>query len=198
MELDDFKGKKLPLAGDLSGREEKIITDLQQKVESANIKQRRKLIYFSGMLITMAVVYLALHRRGDTLYNTGMLLSGAGFISGAIYLFMKSRTLKESLYSLPVTEFLIAAEKRLTYFRFADWLVTTAILLLLGAGGGMVLISRLLNYTDNLPLLIIIWVVFFTGLVVFGYLAGRKDWAKEHGELIAEIKKAKASFVNAE
>jgi hypothetical protein len=198
MELDDFKGKKLPLAGNLSGREEKIITDLQQKVESANSKQRRKLIYFSVMLITMAVVYLALHRRGDTLYNTGMLLLGAGFISGAIYLFQKSRTLKESLYSLPVTEFLTAAEKRLTYFRRGDWLATTSILLILGAGGGMVLISRLLNYTDNLPLLIVIWVVFFAGLVVFGYFAGRKDWDKAHGELISEIRKAKASLTDAE
>ena len=194
MELDDFKGKKLPLAGNFAGSEDKIITDLQQKVESANIKQRRKLIYFSGMLIMMAVVYLALHRRGDTLYNSGMLLLGAGFISGAIYLFMKSRALKESLYSLPVTEFLTAAEKRLTYFRFGDWLVTTSILLLLGAGGGMVLISRLLNYTDNLPLLIVIWVVFFTGIVVFGYFAGRKDWEKEHGSLIKEIRKLKADM----
>ncbi len=194
MELDDFKGKKLTVAGNFAGSEDKIITDLQQKVESANIKQRRKLIYFSGMLIMMAVVYLALHRRGDTLYNTGMLVLGAGFISGAIYLFMKSRALKESLYSLPVTEFLTAAEKRLTYFRFADWLVTTSILLLLGAGGGMVLISRLLNYTDNLPLLIVIWVVFFTGIVVFGYFAGRKDWEKEHGSLIKEIRKLKADM----
>ena len=194
MELDDFKGKKLTVAGNFAGSEDKIITDLQQKVESANIKQRRKLIYFSGMLIMMSVVYLALHRRGDTLYNTGMLVLGAGFISGAIYLFMKSRALKESLYSLPVTEFLRAAEKRLTYFRFADWLVTTSILLLLGAGGGMVLISRLLNYTDNLPLLIVIWVVFFTGIVVFGYFAGRKDWEKEHGSLIKEIRKLKADM----
>jgi hypothetical protein len=107
---------------------------------------------------------------------------------------MKSRTLKESLYSLPVTEFLTAAEKRLTYFRFRDWLVTSSILLLLGAGGGMVLISRLLNYTDNLPLLIAIWVVFFTGLVIFGYFAGRKDWEKEHGSLIKEIRKLKAEM----
>jgi hypothetical protein len=198
MELDDFKGKKLTLVGNFAGNGDKIITDLQQKVESANIKQRRKLMYFSGMLITMAVVYFALHRRGDTLYNTGMLVLGAGFISGAIYLFMKSRALKESLYSLPVTEFLTAAEKRLTYFRFGDWIVTTSILLVLGAGGGMVLISRLLNYTDNLTLLIVIWVVFFTGIVVFGYFAGRKDWEKEHGELISEIRKAKASFVDAE
>jgi len=198
MELDDFKGKKLTLAGNFAGSEDKITTDLQQKVESANIKQRRKLMYFSGMLITMAVVYFALHRRGDTLYNTGMLLLGAGFISGAIYLFMKSRALKESLYSLPVTEFLTAADKSLTYFRFGDWLVTTSILLLLGAGGGMVLISRLLNYTDNLPLLIVIWVVFFTGLVVFGFLAGRKDWEKAHGELISEIRKVKASLTDAE
>ena len=114
MELDDFKGKKLTVAGNFAGSEDKIITDLQQKVESANIKQRRKLIYFSGMLIMMSVVYLALHRRGDTLYNSGMLVLGAGFISGAIYLFMKSRALKESLYSLPVTEFLTAADKRLT------------------------------------------------------------------------------------
>ncbi len=194
MELDDFKGKKLTVAGNFAGSEDKIITDLQQKVESANIKQRRKLIYFSGMLIMMAVVYLALHRRGDTLYNTGMLLLGAGFISGAIYLLMKSRALKESLYSLPVTEFLTAAEKRLTYFRFGDWIVTTSILLVLGAGGGMVLISRLLNYTDNLTLLIVIWVVFFTGIVVFGYFAGRKDWEKEHGSLIKEIRKLKADM----
>ncbi|MCK7539724.1 MAG: hypothetical protein MZV63_56850 [Marinilabiliales bacterium] len=42
-----------------------------------------------------------------------------GSYPGAVYLFMKSRALKESLYSLPVTEFLTAAEKRLTYFRLS-------------------------------------------------------------------------------
>jgi len=194
MELDDFKGIKLPLAENLVHNKDEIITDLQRKVEANNIKQRHQMFYFSGMLIMMAVVYLTLQRRGDALYSNGMILLSAGFISGAVYLFVKSRALKGSLYSLPVTEFLIAAEKRLTYFRLSDWLAIIPILLVLGAGGGMVLISRLLNYTSNLPLLISIWVVFFTGLIIFGYFAGRKNWEKEHGSLINEIRKIKADM----
>jgi hypothetical protein len=195
MELDDFKGIKLPLAENLAGNKDEIITDLQQKVEANNIKQRDKMLYFSGVLIMMAFVYLALHRRSDTLYSYGMILLGAGFISGAVYLFVKSRALKGSLYSLPVTEFLMAAEKRLTYFRLSDWLAIIPIFLVLGAGGGMVFISRLLNYTSNLPLLISIWVVFFTGLIIFGYFAGRRNWEKEHGSLIKEIRRIKADML---
>jgi hypothetical protein len=194
MELDDFKGIKLPLAGNLAGNEDEIIMDLLKKVEANNTKQRKQAIYFGGLLVVMAVIYLALERNGDSLYSTGMLLLGVGFLSGAVYMFMKSRALKGSLYSLPVTEFLAVAEKRLTYFRLSDWLTIIPILLVLGAGGGMVLISRLLNYTSNLPLLISIWVVFFTGLIIFGYFAGRKNWEKEHGSLINEIRKIKADM----
>jgi hypothetical protein len=146
------------------------------------------------MLVMMAVIYLALERNGDSLYSTGMLLLGVGFLSGAVYMFMKSRALKGSLYSLPVTEFLAVAEKRLSYIRISDWLVIIPILLLIGAGGGIVFTSRLLNYTSNLPLLISIWVVFFAGLIIFGYFAGRKNWEKEHGSLINEIRKIKADM----
>lgn len=195
MELDEFKGIKLPLTGNLADKEDEIIMDLLKKVEANYAKQRQQAIYFGGLLVTMAVIYLALKRNGDSLYSTGMLLLGAGFLSGAVYMFMKSRALKGSLYSLPVTEFLAVAEKRLSYIRITDWLVIAPILLALGIGGGMVLISRLLNYTDNLPLLIIIWAVFYCGLVAFGYFAGRKDWEKQHGGLLYEIRKIKADML---
>ncbi|MCU0379339.1 MAG: hypothetical protein MUC78_13880 [Bacteroidales bacterium] len=198
MELDDFKGINLPQAENLTGNKDKVIKELQQKVEANYAKQRKQAVYFSAMLIIMAVVYLPLQRLGDTWYKTGIMLLGGGFISGAVYLFIKSRLLKGSLYSLPVIEFLTTAEKRLTYFRLTDWLVIIPIFLALGTGGGLVFISRLLNYTDRLPLLILIWVVFFIGLVIFGYFAGRGNWKRDHGALLSEIRKVRAALSETE
>ena len=55
----------------------------------------------------------------------------------------------------------------------------------------MVFITRLLRYTDNSTLLIIIWVLFFVSLCVFGFWAGRKNWQKEYGDIHRRIMEMK-------
>jgi hypothetical protein len=65
------------------------------------------------------------------------------------------------------------------------------ILVILGIGGGMVFIDRLIIYAINKELLLIIWICFFVGLCIFGYFAGKKDWAKTYGDLLSRISEAK-------
>jgi hypothetical protein len=41
-------------------------------------------------------------------------------------------------------------------------------------------------------------VVFFIGLVIFGYFAGRGNWKRDHGALLSEIRKVRAALSETE
>jgi len=64
----------------------------------------------------------------------------------------------------------------------------------MGTGGGIIFISRLSNYVNNLTILLIIWNFFYLSVVVFGFYASKKNWLKENGALIDEIKRIKESM----
>ncbi len=78
----------------------------------------------------------------------------------------------------------------------ADYSIVFMLLILLGTGGGFIFTSRLLRYTDNIELLVIIWVIFFIALTVFGFLAGRKNWAKEYGAFHKDLQEMKSFYSN--
>lgn len=196
MELDDFKTGKIPAGSNEVTYNQQEIEGLITRIQANFKKQKRVSIYFAVVLIAMAGLYFSIHEKGNPILNLGFALLSIGFILGALYLYLKSRLLSDAMYFLPLTEFLNAAEKRLQYMRLSDWLIVIPLLLLLGTGGGIVLVNRLLNYTDNLNLLIIIWVVFFTGLCVFGTWAGRGNWRREHGALLSEVMKLKETLLN--
>jgi purine-cytosine permease-like protein len=68
----------------------------------------------------------------------------------------------------------------------------------LGTGGGMIFITRLLQYTDNFITLLLIWIVFFVSLSIFGFYASKKNWKKEYESLFEELQKFKESMLNNE
>ncbi len=141
--------------------------------------------------IMLAVIYLAIVRTRSGPEATGFSLLGAGCAAGALYLYLRYKPLPAGIYSLPVTEFLEKAEKQISYFRLIDYLIVVPLFLLLGTGGGIVFVTRLLRYSDNLMLLLVIWILFFVSLCIFGYFAGRKNWEKEFGPLYMNIRKMK-------
>ena len=51
---------------------------------------------------------------------------------------------------MPVSDFIDKVEKNLNFMNLIDWLIIIPLLLILGTGGGIILITRLLKYTDNL------------------------------------------------
>lgn len=124
----------------------------------------------------------------------GYLMIGEGLITGAAYLYIRYKTFSPGTYSLPITEFLLRAKKKISYFNLIDYFIIIPLLLLLGTGGGLVFVVSLLKYTDNSVLLIIIWIIFFFALSVFGFLAGRKNWEKEYGPLFQRIVEMKNNY----
>ena len=190
MELDDFKKNKrkdhAAISDNVSGYEERI-DDLIVLFKTDQKKQRRRSILWIFILIVLALLYLSASGRQDGIANLGQVMIGTGFILGSLYLYFRYKPLSPFNYSLSVVEFLTKAELKLNYLNLIDWLVIIPLLLILGTGGGFIFISRLLNYIDNLTLLTVIWILFFLLLSLFGFWAGKKNWDKQHGDLIKKI-----------
>jgi H+/gluconate symporter-like permease len=192
MELDDFKKIKMNPMTDKAGRGEDQYASLMDRIRENLTMRKKKAMYFALIDFVIAVIYVAALRKDELYTNIGLTLVCTGLALGAAYLYSKSRMIKNSLYSLPLVNFLEETEKRLTFMRLYDWLTVIPLLLMLGTGGGFIFISRLSRYTRNIEMIIIIWVVFFIALVVFAFTISRKDWQKEQGALldsVMEIKK---------
>lgn len=196
MELDDFKKLKSPKAqeGTDPVEKEEGISMITESFKAYQTQIKRRKILYVTFNIVLAVIYLAILSTRSGLEATGFSLLGAGFAAGALYLYLRYKPLPADIYSLPVTEFLEKAEKQVSYYRPVDYLIVVPLLLLLGTGGGMVFVTRLMRYTDNFILLLVIWILFFVMLCVFGYFAGRKDWKKEFGPLYMNIRKMKENI----
>jgi hypothetical protein len=204
MELDDFKNKNFAKTTNEneSGPNDNSVIDHFIESFKANIKvQRKKAITWALFLVILGLLYISksvFYSSGngmfDNLTSIGFGLSTIGFILGAIYLYFRYRSLPDSFYGMPVLDFINKAEKNLNFMNLIDWLIIIPLLLILGTGGGIILITRLLNYTDNLTALITIWVVFFVSLSIFGFFASKKNWKKEHGQLFKEFQEFKKAM----
>ncbi len=193
MELDDFKDTGFKDDENRLTEDSGLcITDLFKRVEESFKKQMRQKRYFIIFLLILSVQYLVLTVRSSD--NEGLKLLVAGFISGAVYLFFRYKPLPDNIYFLPLREFVDAATRRLRYFAMIDWIVIIPILIIMGIGGGIHLVTRLSRYTDNIGLLILIWVLFYLGLCVFGFFAGRKNWKEEHGGLLRYLERFRESL----
>lgn len=193
MELDDFKKINYKDAGNNKAEETGLcITDLFKRMEESFKKQMRQKRYFVIMLFILSVIYIILAR--NTSENAGLLLIVTGFLSGAIYLFFRYKPLPDNIYFMPLTEFVDTAAKKLKYFALIDWFIVIPILILFGIGGGMQVVTMLSKYTERIWIVILIWVIFFTGLCVFGFFAGRRNWHVEHGDLLRHLEKFRESL----
>jgi hypothetical protein len=90
--------------------------------------------------------------------------------------------------------YLSKAKNKLAFLNLTDWFIIISLLLILGTGGGFILVESLLKYTDNLTLLIIIWIIFFISLCVFGIWTGKRNWEKTYGDLLEKITEMKNSY----
>jgi hypothetical protein len=197
MELDDFVNRNskqniIKLQRD-SNNNSALDTFLNSfKTELKN--QRKKSIYWIIVLVMLGVVYLSVSTQANELTMIGYHLCVLGFVLGAIYLFFKSRPLPDSAYILPLAEFLVKAEKKMKFMNITDWLIIILLLLILGSGGGIIFTTRLLNYIDNLELLLIIWIAFFVALCIFAFVVSNKKWRIEQQSLLEEFQRARESL----
>ncbi len=186
MELDDFKIRNSKSKGSETGDNLNIdaVVDALRKSEI-----RQKIKTFAGIifLITLSVLYFALQRKSTPNGQLGFVFCGIGFLLGAIYLYFRYRPIPPKFYNLGVDVVLRKSQERLKYLTNTDYLILIPILIIIGTGGGLILTGRLLRYTDNLALIIVIWIIFFISLCIFGFFAGKRSWEKEHGKLYREI-----------
>jgi hypothetical protein len=163
---------------------EKLI-DLFKKFEKKEEQKKRLVI---SVNITLFILYTALAGSQTGKTALGYLLCGLGFILGAAYLYFRYRPLPASAYTLPILEYLSKTEKRLRYFTATDYIILIPLLIIIGIGGGLIFTGRLTQYTDKDGLLTVIWILFFTGLCLFGYFAGRKNWLKDNRDIHNAVK----------
>ena len=197
MELDDFKRKKR-LTNDVAAGVDKSDTVKEDNIidlfRSYQKKNKRKATFMVVMNFVLAAFYIT-----NLFFQTGMeaigyFLVGAGVFGGAIYLFLRYKTFTHETYSLPIKDFLERAERKISYFNLTDYLIVIPLLLIIGSGGGLVFIANLLKYTANDTLLIIIWILFYISLCVFGFWAGKRNWQKTYGDLFEKITEMKNSY----
>ncbi|NSW93516.1 MAG: hypothetical protein HPY62_02275 [Bacteroidales bacterium] len=194
MELDDFKKKYKKnmdyIKADDIGTDERI-DDMINLFKSYEKNQRKKVLYFIIINFLFAVVYITNMAAQKGLTALGYSILAAGLIGAVLYFLLRYRPLSPKSYALPLREFVERAERKIKYLNSVDYIILIPLLLLLGTGGGMVFTTRLLRYTDNSTLLIILWVLFFVSLCIFGFWAGKKIWQKEYGDIYDRIMKMK-------
>lgn len=142
---------------------------------------RKRLVISINIILFVLYTAVAVNQTGTT--ATGYRLCGLGFILGAAYLYFRYRPLPASAFTLPIMVYLRKAEKQLRYFTAVDYLILLPLLGIIGIGGGLIFTGGLSNYTDRIGLLTGIWAVFFTGLCIFGFWAGRKNWIRDNSQI---------------
>ena len=197
MELDDFKKK------DKQNREfgtadnssiNHRIDDMINLVRSYEKNQRKKVLHIMIFNLSLAAIYIAIMSSQNGMAQLGYFILGMSLFGAVLYLWVRYRPLSPKSYSLPLKEFVERAVRKVSYFNTIDYIILIPLLVFLGTGGGMVFTIRLLRYTDNSTLLIIIWVLFFISLCVFGFWAGKKNWQKEYGNIHRRIMEMKNNY----
>lgn len=197
MELDEFKnsnlkhdGNKIETSLNHDSRTNQFIESFKTEIKN----QRKRSLIWICFLIGLSVIYISVSVRMDSLTRTGYHLCVIGFSLGALYIYFRYRSLPDSFYTMPVSDFIDKAEMNLKFMKLSDWLIVVPLLLILGSGGGIIFITRLLKYTDNFIILLIIWIVFFVALSIFGFYASKKNWKKEQQSLLEEFQKVRESL----
>jgi hypothetical protein len=197
MDLDDFKKKdkqKRDFATVDDNNINERIDNMIDLFSSYQKKQRKKVIYIVTSNSLLAAVYIANMASQKGMAALGYFILGLSFVVAVLYLLVRYRPLSAESFSLPLKEFLERAERKVNYLNSIDYIILIPLLGFLGTGGGMVFTARLLRYTDNSTLLIIIWIFFFVSLCVFGFWAGRKNWQKEYGDLHRRLMDMKKNY----
>jgi hypothetical protein len=193
MELDDFK-KKDRQNREFGTADNQRIDDMINLFRSYEKNQRKKVLYIMSLNLSLAVIYTAIMTSQNGITQLGYFILGVSCFGAVLYLWFRYKPLSPKSYSLPLREFVERAVRKVSYFNSIDYIILIPLLGFICTGGGMVFITRLSRYTDNRTLLIIIWVLFFISLCVFGFWAGKKNWEKEYGSLFQKIVEMKNNY----
>ena len=105
------------------------------------------------------------------------------------YLLRKLLRNKKIDYSAPTITFLKNAEKRYRFMPFLDVVMTIPLLALLITGGGIIVKVSFTRYFPGSFLPLILNLIFMAGVVAFGFWASYRNWLRDKGEILEEIRK---------
>ena len=195
MELDDFKKKDKQnrefVTAENNNSINDRIDDMINLFRSYEKNQRKKVLYIMSFNLSLATIYTAIMTSQNGIAQLGYFILVMSFFGAVLFLWFRYRPLSPKSYSIPLREFVERAVRKVSYFNTIDYIILIPLLGFFGTGGGMVFITRLSRYTDNSTLLIIIWVLFFVSLCLFGFWAGHKNWEKEYGDIHRRITEMK-------
>ena len=159
---------------------------LSERIREMEVQRKKELLFYCFLLVFMAVLYIY---GGQEKEGIGLRIISIGFALGAVLLFIRLRMLNNHHFLLPMAQFLAVAGKRLQYLTASEFWFILPITMILGIGGGIHFIYRLMHYTQQFWMLLGIWVIFYIALCIWGYYAGRKQWNKKYGKLHQDIQK---------
>ena len=195
MNLDDFKDltKHVTAPAGAPSSDAKLggfIAEMRARDQQA----RRRALGMAIIMFGVGSTFIATGRAD----RPGAALTGLGMVFVAVFMIVKGRSFGRVNYAAPAREFLAAAAKRYQYWRAEDMVFTVPLLLTLGEGGGLTVWLTAQKYLGErgVRFAILGYLVFFVGLCVFGWIAGRKQWQREHAAWLDEIRRRQGELSN--
>lgn len=197
MELDDFKmdiNRKEMNSAPSDPNRKTGLDDLISELKETDLRNRKKIVQFSISIFILMTTYVAAMASKKGPVVTGYEMLTGGFFLILVYFFFKINALRKVDYTAPVVLFLKKAESRYSFINPSEWLVIGPLLAILGTGGGFIVYYSFSKYFEDMTITMLVYCIFFTGVIIFGLLAGKKDWAKENGSVLEKIRKMREEF----
>ena len=196
MELDDFK--RTGKTGDLPDRKNEEngrinMDSFIDKLKASDQKDRKQVFTFI-IMVMFIVIYSGAQSLQKEEIKSGYGILIVGFSLILFYLFRKLLRNKKIDYSAPTITFLKNAEKRYRFMPFLDVVITIPLLALLITGGGIIVKESFTRYFPGSFLPLVIYLIFMAGVVAFGFWASYRNWVRDKGQILDEIRKIKREF----
>lgn len=197
MELDDFKnmGKDVKPAwiGDEKITQGELDT-LIEALKANDIKDRKRIISFIIIIGMFIAIYSGSFAIQKETMRPGYALLILGFVLILFYFFRMFIRNKNVDYSAPTITFLRKAEQRCRFMNPIDWMISVPLMALLITGGGMIVDVSFARYFPGSILPLVIYLIFMAGVVGIGFWASHRNWQRDKGHLLGEIRKMKKDF----
>ena len=197
MELDEFRktsiGSDTPAYRNSEGGNISMESFID-KLKARDEKDRKQIFTFIIIIVMFIVIYSGSQALQKEEIRPGYAALILGFSLIMFYLLRKLFRHKKIDYSAPTITFLKNAEKRYRFMPFLDVMITIPLLALLITGGGIIVKVSFTRYFPGSFLPLVIYLIFMAGVVAFGFWASYRNWVRDKGQILDEIRKIKREF----
>jgi hypothetical protein len=197
MELDDFKNTAMPdkePGSDMGKSKMEGLDSFIEELKAADAKDRKNTRMFIIILGLFVVIYSSSLIRFNGTMRDGFATLVLGFALALSYLLWRYRQMKKIDYSAPSVRFLGEASQRYRFMRPVDWIITVPLLLILIAGGGILVYVSFLKYFGPSPWPLAIYSVFMAAAIYVGFRASIRIWKQDKKGILEKIRKMQQEF----